>query len=338
MANTENTGKEMASVSFGRRRSDMVGLRKVAADDIIMVDGKYGLFTPLTSAETAESDLNLEEIIEVLRAELATTKQQNAQLRQQLEEATKKPPRTPDDFVTAIKHSVDSLQGKLSEMQNPISDFVVSEFNIDTRVFVDVTELGTINYRFIQPGDDLDPMMLSRLNLKIQPVPKETTVGTFDRINFSPYSDVDDIQGIGEVYKSKLKERNIYTVSDLLHVGTRARARVELSSMLEVEQEKLAHWLGQAELMTVRDIDGRAAEVLAEIGIDSLAQLAVQDKTDLTSAYNEKVAQKDHEVLKPIEETRAASWILSAQTYVGRQKKEAPAVPVETPEVEPAES
>ncbi len=71
---------EMAT--FGRRRNDMVGLSKVGSEDIILVDGKYGLFTPLTDGEKAEVETqqNLNKIIELLRRELDALTQKNISL------------------------------------------------------------------------------------------------------------------------------------------------------------------------------------------------------------------------------------------------------------------
>lgn len=310
--------------SFGRRKNDILGLSKISSDDIILVNGKYGLFTPLANLQEieAESERNLNEIIEVLRQELTAEKERNIKLKEELRLATEKPAHTPDDFVSAIQHSVDSLQAKLSEMKNPVSDFAISEFNIDTRVFVDVSKFGTIDYRFVQPGDDIDPLLTSNLSLKIRPVPKQTQAGSYDRANFTPYTDVDEIQGIGDVYKEKLKAQNIYTVSDLLHAGTRVRSRVELANLLGVEQQSLREWLGHAELMTVKTIDGRAAEVLYKIGVDNLDTLATKEAEGLLSQYNECVTKMDHAILKPATQDQVENWIRAAKLYVGKKQEQ----------------
>jgi len=314
---------EFEMATFGRRRNDMVGLSKVGSEDIILVDGKYGLFTPLTDGEETkvETQRNLNEIIELLRRELETLTQKNISLTEKLRLATEKPARSPDDFVTAIQHSVDSLQGKLSEMKNPVSDFVVSEFNLDTRVFVDVSQFGTIDYRFVQPGDNLDPALLSNLKLKVQPVPKQTQAGSHDRTNFTPYADVDEIQGIGDAYKEKLKTHNIYTVSDLLHAGTRVRSRVELASLLGVEHRSLGEWLANAELMTVKNIDGHAAEVLFEVGVNNLEMLAAEQPEELLARYNQRVTEKDYTSLPPATSEKIESWINVAKLYAGKAKE-----------------
>ena len=314
---------DITPIGLGRRKSDTLGLRKVASEDIIEFDGKYGIFTPLTNGQgnEIESNRNLNDIVEVLRQEVVSVKQQNLELKEKLLQSNSKPARTPDDFVTAIQHSVDSLQGKLSDMKNPISDFVVSEFSLDTRVFVDVSPFGTIDYRFVQPGDDIDPSLLSQLTLKIQPVPKQTQTGSYDLTNFTPYADVDEIQGIGDVYKEKLKTHNIYTVSDLLHAGTRVRSRVELAALLGVEHRSLGEWLSHAELMTVKTIDGRASEVLYEVGVNNLETLALEKPDELLTRYNQRVVEKDHASLKPATQEQVDTWIKAAKLYTGKKQE-----------------
>lgn len=316
MADTNN-----APIVYRRRATDRVGLQKIGSDELVIVNGKYGLFTPLTdSSEEPATEKNLQEIVEILRNELSKSQIENSKLKKQLAEALEKPPRTPDDFVTAIQHSVDSLQSKLSNMKNPVSDFVVSEFTIDTKVFVDVNDYGTVDYRFVQPGDDYNPDLLSKLSLKIQPVPKQTQAGTLDHANFTPFMDIDEIQGIGESYKATLRSKNIYTVSDLLHVGTRVRSRVELASLLGVEQRHLGEWIGNAELMTVKDIDGHAAEILFETGVSDLEALSTQVPEELLEKYNQRVSEKDQQNLKPATEEQIKQWVATAKLYVGQRK------------------
>lgn len=301
---------------------DKITLRRVESEEVIDYNGRYGLFTPLTSdKEEAEevSGENLHAIIDLMRRDIGRLKERNLELEQRLKESLRRPTRTPDDVMTAVTHSVDSLQAKLTRMANPVSDFVIREFSIETKAYVDVTPLGTIEYRFLQPGDDVDPACLSRLRMTLAPVPKEDAAGSYSGPGFTPFEDIEEIQGIGDVYKKQLNSRNIYTISDLLHAGTRARSRVELAAMLEVDHNRLGAWLGHAELLTIKDIDARAAEVLYTIGIEGLSHLAVAEPDDLAERYNQQVRTMGHAVLKPIDPAMAETWISSARLFVGRK-------------------
>jgi predicted flap endonuclease-1-like 5' DNA nuclease len=296
-------------------------LKGVDEEELIVHGGRYGLFTPLTKeiAETPDpaSQENLARIVEVLRKETSQLQAENLQLKQQLQQSLTKPTRTPDDVMTAISHSVDSLQTRLSQAANPVSDFVIREFTIETQALVNVTALGTIEYRFVEPGDDIDPKHLSSLRMVLAPIPKKDTTGSWNGTDFTPYLDIEDIQGIGEINKQKLNRHNIYTVGDLMNVCTRVRSRVELAALLEVDRKQLDHWLTQAELLTVKGIDARAAEILLGCGIRGLAELAAAEPENLAERYNRLVAERGHAVLKPVETSRVKEWIDASRTYVG---------------------
>lgn len=295
-------------------------LKRVESEELIDHNGRYGIFTLLTSDKTeaeATSEENLHAIVEILRQDIGRLQAKNLELEQRLRQATTQPSRTPDDVMTAISHSVDSLQAKLNQMTNPVSDFVLREFTIETKAYVEVTSLGTIDYRFVQPGDDIDPNQLSLLRMTLAPVPKKDAAGSISGPAFTPFEDIEEIQGIGEIYKEKLNRHNIYTVSDLLHAGTRVRSRVELAAMLEVDHKRLGEWLSHAELLTVKEIDARAAEVLFDIGITGLEALSQAQADALSEKYNHDVAEKDLAVLKPIDLATAQRWISAAKTYTG---------------------
>ncbi len=315
------------SLEAERELQNLSALKRVESEKIIDYQGRYGLFTPLTSdkSEAEEtSEENLHAIVEIMRQDIGRLQEKNVELEEKLHQAATRPSRTPDDVMTAIGHSVDSLQAKLNRMTNPVSDFVLREFTIETKAYVDVTSLGTIEYRFVQPGDDIDPDRLSSLRLTLAPVPKKDATGSFSGPGFTPFEDIKEIQGIGEVYKEKLNLHNIYTVSDLLHAGTRVRSRVELAAMLEVDHNRLGQWLAHAELLTVKEIDARGAEVLCETGVTGLEALSRAQADTLVEKYNQFVTEKDHAVLKPIDPATAQRWINAAKAFTGNAAKTAP--------------
>lgn len=326
-ASSKNPRVSVVSANGLEVENDLLGkimLKRVESEAVIDYNGRYGLFTPLTSdKEEAEevSTENLHTIIELMRQDIGRLQERNLELEQRQHETLQQPTRTPDDVMTAVTHSVDSLQAKLAQMANPVSDFVIREFSIETKAYVDVTPLGTIEYRFLQPGDDVDPACLSQLRMTLAPVPKKDMAGSYTGPGFTPFEDIEEIQGIGEVYKKQLNSHNIYTVSDLLHAGTRVRSRVELAAMLEVDHKRLGEWLGHAELLTIKEIDARAAEVLFTIGVDGLSNLAEADPNDLADRYNQQVQKMDHAVLKSIDPDEADNWISSAKLFVGKKSK-----------------
>jgi len=317
---TEGGQISMAPV-FGRRRSDLSDVKGVGDTRLIKFSGKQGFFIPLTDKDfPEESEDNLEKLLLAMQEQVKQLQLENLKLKQRLEEEIKKKHRTPDDFATAVSHSIDSLQTRLNDMKNPVSRFAIKEFNVDMTVFAEVTPLGTIDYRFIAPEDDVDPQRLTRINMSVVPLPKETDAGSYTSPAFTPMLDIEEIQGVGEVYQKRMNDGGIYTLNDLLTAGTRVRSKVELSKMLDVDHSRLGEWLSHAELMTIKDIDGRSAEVLADIGIVSLAQLAAQEPDVLTEKYNQRVEEMGHATVKMQSTEMLETWITSARTYVGAKR------------------
>lgn len=272
--------------------------------------------------KTKGGDLQVSEfVMQSLQGEITRLQTENISLKKNLRVVSKQRIRTPDDFSTALSHSIDSLQTRLSQMKNPISNFAVRELTLETNVHIEVTELGTIDYRFVGPGDDIPPENLSKLKINLVPLPKESNAGSWTYPAFTPYVDIDEIQGIGEAYKEKLNEHQIFTVSDLVNVSTRMRSKVELASMLEVDHKRLGEWVSHAEMMTIRTIDGRAAEVLYNIGITSLEKLSNAGKEALTAQYNNMIAKMKFASLSKVTEEQAQEWIEAAKSFVGRSTR-----------------
>lgn len=284
-------------------------------------------FTPPVDAginieKTKAGDLEVSEfVMQSLQGEITRLQTENISLKKNLEIASLKRIRTPDDFATALSHSIDSLQTRLSQMKNPVSNFAVRELTLEVNVHIEVTELGTIDYRFVGPGDNIPPERLSKLKINLVPLPKESPAGSWTHPAFTPYDDIDEIQGIGDAYKKKLNEHQIYTISDLLNASTRMRSKVELASMLEIDHKRLGEWVSHAELMTIRTIDGRASEILYNIGISSLEKLASTEKETLTTQYNNMVKKMKFASLSKVTEEQIQEWIEAAKSFVGQSTR-----------------
>jgi predicted flap endonuclease-1-like 5' DNA nuclease len=298
-------------------------LQPISHSRLITVGAEQGIFTAISGAADPDtSATNLEAVVAALRAELERLEDQNLALRRQVEVLEAERKRTPDDFASAVSHTLDTLQTRLAETKNPVSRFAVKSFNIEANVYVDVSPLGTIDYRFAQPGDPVDAGRLSKIRLDLVPLPKDDDTGTWTRTDFTPQVDVKEIQGIGEAYQRQLNTNQIYSVGDLLTARTRLRSDLKLAGLLGVEREQLSAWLAHAELLTIKSIDGRQAEVLHGLGIANLSQLAAQDPAALTAAFNARVASSGIAALKPTTEAAVKTWITTAAAYAGRVGRE----------------
>ena len=300
------------------RLIDAMEFKPVGSSSLVNVDGRLGVFTPVTDGDSGAD--NAEAVIAALRKELTRLENENAVLRRQLAEVEAARKRSPDDFASAVAHTLDTLQHKLAQTTNPISRFAVREVAIDAQVTVDVSLLGTLEYRFVRPEDTIDPSKLSRIRLDLVPLPREDA-GLSTGPEFSPWAGVEDIIGVGETWRGALNRQQIYTISDLLVAGSRLKSSAELAALVGVERTRLAEWMGHAELLSVRAIDPRAADVLWAVGIRSLAMLAGASAEEVAAKYNHEVARRAQKSLAQIDAAQAKAWIDAAINYHGRPRE-----------------
>lgn len=286
---------------------------------IITHEGTTGVFTPLESEAAEEQEKlrqSLEQSVERLRGELVDVRAANLTLQEKLNQLSR-PVRTPDDLASAIGRSLDQLQTRLSAVTNPLVSFAVKEFRIETNVHVSVSALGNLEYRFVQPGDDINPQFLSRITLDLVPVAKDSAAGSLDPKLFQADKPLDTIRDIGKEAQAILEGNQIHTVGDLRAVASRATASAELVGLLRVERDRLARWLTLSELLTVRGIDGTAAEILAACGIASLRDLADLAAEPLVEQFNAKMQELKSAERPPLTPGEAGAWIRAARAFCG---------------------
>lgn len=269
-------------------------------------------------AELPMLRLQVERLKDELVARDNTILELNARIQQMIETAK----RTPDDFATAVSDSVDKLQAKLTNLPNKTSDFVVREFSLEAKVYVDVNEQGQIDYRFIRPGDNVAAEKVSNLSLTLTPVPKPEapeppapTPAPADA-QLAPGADIpiERLTGADAQINARMASRNIRSVADFLQNATRARTLAAFSGMLEIDRQRLGNWLMQAQLMAVGGLSAAMAQALIDLGFTSLKELAAADAADLLAKYNARASQLG---LPAATLADAQRWIAAAKAAAG---------------------
>jgi Domain of unknown function (DUF4332) len=303
-------------------------LLRVGTDRIVTIDGLTGVFTPIGTGPDvpigADERKNLQEIIDRLKKEVTELQSSKLQLAQQLA-ALQERPSAPDDFASAVHQSLDELAQRMASMRNSMSNFAVREFKLDASVFVQVSALGTIEYRFVQPGDDADAAALSKLSLQLVPVPKSNLAGVWVPELFQPELSMAALPGVTDEQVQRLEAAGLFSIGEFLQVGTRARAQAYLEALLGTERKRLAEWVQQAALMTLRGVNGAAALVLIESGYGSFELLAgVTGET--VSKHYALVRKKHPEWSAPAAGAAlCAQWVRAARQYVGLEDNAATA-------------
>lgn len=285
---------------------DRLTLNRVGTDRIVRLDGEPGIFTPLVGPDKGDvkATANLEEVIDVLRAQLAALQSENARLAAKITELSA-PPRSSDDLAAGLQHSLDALQERLAGMANQTSDFAVREFSLESKVHVDVTPLGTIGFSFVQPGEEVNAAALSTMSITVVPVPKPT-----GDVPLVADVGVEAIEGLTPEQVSALRAAHITTAGTFRTVATRATTTATLQSLLGVDRDALGRYTVLAGLLTVPGIDGLTAAVLYDAGITDAATLAAQDPGDLLARYG--TAAKPRKAPLP-DLDRVEGWVEAAR-------------------------
>jgi hypothetical protein len=302
-------------------KADISALRRVGNDTIVSVGGITGVFTPITGAEntpvTADERKNLLSIIDQLKKELATKQDTLLSLQQELTTLRDMPSSAPEDFATAMQQSLDEMQQRMANMRNGVSNFAVRDFKLEASVFVQVTPTGSIEYRFVQPGEDIEAAAVSRLSLNVVPIPKNDARGVWTSNLFQPEVAISALPEVDATLAARLEKAGIYSIGEFVQVATRARAQAQLEALLGVQRERLALWAQQAALMTLRGVNGAAATVLIKAGLGSFDALAASTSAVVQQGY-EKTRQAMSGVNAPTaDEALAAQWIRAARQYLG---------------------
>lgn len=314
-------------------RLDNATVVRLGGDRVVTVAGVTGLFTPITSGSDqplgGDERKNLLAIVDQLKREVSELQSRNLQLQADLD-LLRQRPSAPDDFASGVQQSLDELQQRMGNMRNGTSNFAVREFKLDASVFVQVSPLGSIEYRFVQPGDQVDAASLSRIAMQVVPLPKDSLAGVWTPNLFQPDVPLAALPEIGADSVRRLEAAGLYSIGEFLQVGTRARAQAHLEALLGVQRTRLALWAQQALLMTLRGVGGASALVLLEAGLDSFERLAAVPPLALAAAFEAARARRPDVGAPALDLDMAALWVRGARQYLGLPElpaAEAPAPP-----------
>lgn len=288
--------------------------KPIGTDEIITVGGRTGIFTPL-SGKDAENTENLGKIVDVLRSELAEVRADNAALQAKVDDLTV-PARSADNLAAGVQNALDELADRLGAMSNATSDFAVREFTLESKVHVDVTEVGTIGFQFVRPGEVVNAAALSTVTLTVVPVPKPV-VDPVDGVVgvVAPDSPVESL-GVSEEQATRLRAAHIATTRDFARIATRATATAQLVSMLGVSREELGRYTLLAGLLTVPGLDRVKAAVLYAAGIRDVATLAAVAPAKLVTRYAKAAAELDGAGRWRPKVVDAQEWVAAAKALV----------------------
>lgn len=165
--------------------------------------------------------------------------------------------------------------------QNRSTTFVLADFSIQLKAVVTQEGEKTLFALPTKQGD-LDPNLMSTVNVTLRPIPMEVKQATG-----TGRKPVEIIEGIGTIIGERLRAVGIETLADL------AAASKEDVAKADVSQKKAAEFISMAKLMVKSDIAGvegvdeQVAELLVASNIDSKEKLAEMAPEQLVKVLNE---------------------------------------------------
>ena len=284
---------------------DLDELTPLGPISVRTIDGVVGVFTPVAvqGNESPEALTNLQIIVDRLTREIVELRQTNLDLQGRIDQLLA-PAKSPDDLASALQRTVDRLQSELASLSNPVSNFAVKDFRLETALTVSITELGIIEYRLLQPGSNVDPNSISKLTLSLAPIEKQRPEGTLSPLLFQPNQDLAVI-GMNDGLRQILEQNHIFTIGEFRSAVMRAQVRATLIASEQTTQQELALLQARAELELLIGVDRNIAGLLIAANIDSLQALARSTPEGLQL------------ILPSVGATQLSQWITAAQGFTG---------------------
>lgn len=98
---------------------------------------------------------------------------------------------------------------------------------------------------------------------------------------------IEEIEGIGPVYGEKLKAAGISRVDQLLEKCAAKSGRVSLANESGIDEKLILKWTNHADLFRIDGIGPQFAELLEEVGVDTVKELRTRNAENLYAKMQE---------------------------------------------------
>ena len=121
-----------------------------------------------------------------------------------------------------------------------------------------------------------------------------------------------DIEGIGPVYKKKLKAVGISTTEKLLELGGTPKGRKDLAEKADISESLILEWVNLSDLFRIKGVGSEYSDLLEEAGVDTVVELSKRVPANLFNKMVEVNEAKKLVRKMPVEK-QVADWVDQAK-------------------------
>ncbi len=125
---------------------------------------------------------------------------------------------------------------------------------------------------------------------------------------------IEDVEGIGGVDATKLREAGIATTDALLERGAKPGGRALLAETTGISPKQILEWVNHVDLMRLTGVGSEYSDLLEAAGVDSPAELANRNAANLATTFGEVVAARPGVVRRTPAQGEVERWIAEAKT------------------------
>jgi predicted flap endonuclease-1-like 5' DNA nuclease len=124
---------------------------------------------------------------------------------------------------------------------------------------------------------------------------------------------MDEVEGIGPEYAEQLALAGIQTADALLEQGAKPGGRAAIEKATGISETLILKWVNRIDLMRIKGVGSEYSDLLEMAGVDSPAELAQRNATNLATTFQEAVAARPDTVRRVPTESEVAGWIAAAK-------------------------
>ena len=123
---------------------------------------------------------------------------------------------------------------------------------------------------------------------------------------------LEDVEGIGKKYASKLRKGGIGSQKQLLDVGSTKKGRGEIAKNSGISEKLILAWVNRADLCRIKGVGEEYSDLLECSGVDTVPELAQRSPKNLFAKMTE-VNKKKKLVRQLPAESKVADWVKQAK-------------------------